>query len=67
LLVRGRDALRGVPALAVTAYAFEKDAVKVAASGFCAHVTKPYEVNVLVDVVAKAIASRPGAPSSTDP
>jgi CheY-like chemotaxis protein len=58
--IRGREALRRVPALAVTAYAFQKDAARVAGSGFAAHVTKPYEINVLVDAVAEVIASRPG-------
>jgi CheY-like chemotaxis protein len=57
--IRGREALRRVPAFAVTAYAFQRDAAKVAASGFAAHITKPYEINVLVDAVAEAIASRP--------
>jgi CheY-like chemotaxis protein len=45
------------PALAVTAYAFEKDAAKVTATGFSARVTKPYEISALIDAVAKAIAS----------
>jgi CheY-like chemotaxis protein len=64
--IRGREALRRVPAFAVTAYAFHKDAAKVAASGFAAHVTKPYELDELVDAVVEVIASRPGARSRPD-
>ncbi len=56
--IRKREALRFVPALAVTAYAYQSDAAKVAACGFAAHITKPYEVDALVDTVAMVIASR---------
>jgi CheY-like chemotaxis protein len=56
--IRKREALRFVPALAVTAYAYRNDAAKVAARGFVVHITKPYEVDALVDTVAVVIASR---------
>jgi CheY-like chemotaxis protein len=58
--IRERPALRLVPAVAVTAYASEKDAEKSAATGFARHVTKPYEIDDLVKTVADLIgATRP--------
>jgi two-component system OmpR family response regulator len=56
--IRERAELGSVPAIAVTAYAFKGDAAAASASGFAAHVPKPYDiselVSLLVDVLARA-------------
>ncbi|HEX3770833.1 MAG TPA: response regulator [Polyangiaceae bacterium] len=56
--IRERPALRAVPAVAVTAYAFKRDAERSAETGFARHVTKPYEIDDLVKTVADLIATR---------
>jgi CheY-like chemotaxis protein len=56
--IRERPALQSVPAVAVTAYAFQRDAEKSAAAGFERHVTKPYEIDDLVQTVVDVIAAR---------
>jgi signal transduction histidine kinase/ActR/RegA family two-component response regulator len=52
--VRGRSLERGgsVPAIAVTAYASASDRARAAASGYEAHVAKPFEPDALVQTVA---------------
>jgi CheY-like chemotaxis protein len=56
--IRERPALQSVPAVAVTAYAFKRDAETSAAAGFARHVTKPYEIDELVKTVAELIAAQ---------
>jgi CheY-like chemotaxis protein len=60
--IRGIERLREVPAVAVTALAFERDRERSAQAGFAAHVSKPYEIEVLVDLIGTLAAKDlPGA------
>jgi len=51
-----------VPAVALTAYASDEDAVRILAAGYQVHVKKPIEPFVLVDILADVLDRR--APSS---
>jgi CheY-like chemotaxis protein len=44
---------RSVPAIAVTGYAQEADRDRALAAGFQAHVTKPFDVDRVVGLVAR--------------
>ncbi len=60
--IRGIERLREVPAVAVTALAFEHDKERSAEAGFAAHVSKPYEIEALVDLIGRLVAKNlPGA------
>ena len=61
-LERARSAGVPVPAVALTAYASDEDAVRILAAGYQVHVKKPIEPFVLVDVLADVLDRR--APSS---
>ena len=58
--IRGIEHLREVPAVAVTALAFERDKERSANAGFAAHVSKPYEIKALVDLIGGLVAKKPG-------
>jgi CheY-like chemotaxis protein len=58
--IRGIERLREVPAVAVTALAFERDKERSANAGFAAHVSKPYEIKALVDLIGGLVAKKPG-------
>ena len=58
--IRGIGRLREVPAVAVTALAFERDKERSAKAGFAAHVSKPYEIKALVDLIGGLVAKKPG-------
>jgi CheY-like chemotaxis protein len=51
--IRAMPALSEVPAVAVSAYAFENDKRQATAAGFQMHLDKPYDVEALIDIVAK--------------
>jgi CheY-like chemotaxis protein len=59
--IRGIERLREVPAVAITALAFERDKERSAEAGFAAHLSKPYEIEALVDVIGSLVAKKPGA------
>jgi CheY-like chemotaxis protein len=50
--IRGVARLRGVPAMAVTAHAYESDKARCLAAGFAAHVSKPYDPGALIELLA---------------
>ena len=56
--IRQRAELGAVPAIAVTAYAFKDDAAAASASGFAAHVPKPYDIAELVALLVDVLARR---------
>jgi CheY-like chemotaxis protein len=51
--IRGVARLRQVPAVAVTAHAYERDKRRCLDAGFVEHLPKPYDADVLVDLVAR--------------
>ncbi|HLX65147.1 MAG TPA: ATP-binding protein [Planctomycetota bacterium] len=53
--VRARPAGRGVPAIALTAYADPKDQFKALECGFHIHLVKPVELNILADVIRNMV------------
>jgi CheY-like chemotaxis protein len=50
--IRRDPAMRNVPALAVTAHAYERDKQRAAEAGFSLHVSKPFDAEALVYLVA---------------
>ena len=58
--IRGIERLREVPAVAVTALAFERDKERSAQAGFAAHVSKPYEIEALVAIIESLVGKKPG-------
>ncbi len=50
--IRRDPAMRSVPALAVTAHAYERDKQRAAEAGFSLHVSKPFDAEALVYLVA---------------
>ncbi len=50
--IRRDPAMRSVPALAVTAHAYERDKQRAAEAGFSIHVSKPFDAEALVYLVA---------------
>ena len=53
-----------LPAVALTAYASDEDAVRILAAGYHVHVKKPIEPFALVDVLADVLDRRASAPPS---
>jgi CheY-like chemotaxis protein len=51
--IRGVARLRRVAAVAVTAHAYDRDRRRCLDAGFVEHVAKPYDADVLVDLVAR--------------
>lgn len=49
-------AARALPAVAVTAFGSETDRAKALAAGFAAHVSKPVDMPLLLDIVARLAA-----------
>jgi CheY-like chemotaxis protein len=62
--IRRDPAMRSVPALAVTAHAYERDKQRAAEAGFSLHVSKPFDAEALVYLVATL---RPKSAASEDP
>jgi CheY-like chemotaxis protein len=62
--IRSRPALRNVPAIAVTAHAYERDKQRATEAGFSVHVSKPFDAEALVYLVAKL---KPMSRFSEDP
>ena len=50
--IRGVDRLRSVPAVAVTAHAYERDKLRCIEAGFVEHVPKPYDPGALIEILA---------------
>jgi two-component system CheB/CheR fusion protein len=57
-MLRQQPALSAVPAVAVTAYAFEKDKQRAIDAGFRVHISKPYDAAEIVDVLAGLFATK---------
>jgi CheY-like chemotaxis protein len=57
-------ALRGRPAIAVTAHAFERDRQRAAEAGFSVHVAKPFDAEALLHLIVRLTTDSPAA---TDP
>ncbi len=55
--IRSRSSQQGgqIPAIALTAYAREADQQKALQAGFQAHITKPVELEALVETIAKLV------------
>ena len=58
--IRGIDRLRDVPAVAVTAHAYQDDKRRCAEAGFAEHIGKPYDPGALMDVVARLVVPKSG-------
>jgi CheY-like chemotaxis protein len=58
--VRGVKRLRGIPAVAVTAHAFERDKERSTEAGFAVHVSKPYDIAALVEILGNLAIKRTG-------
>jgi CheY-like chemotaxis protein len=56
--IRGVSRLRGIPAVAVTAHAFERDKERSAKAGFAVHVSKPYDIAALVESIGNLVPKR---------
>jgi hypothetical protein len=56
--VRGRDATRSVPAIALTGNATVTDRITALTAGFTTHLTKPVEPTALITAVASLAGSR---------
>ncbi len=57
-LIHGQADLREVPAVAVTGYDDERDRKRCAQAGFAGHITKPFYVETLVELIA-TLAPKP--------
>jgi CheY-like chemotaxis protein len=57
-MLRRQPELSTVPAVAVTAYAFEKDKQRAIDAGFRMHISKPYDAAEIVDMLAGLFASK---------
>jgi CheY-like chemotaxis protein len=57
--IRGVARLRSVPAVAVTAHAYEQDKRRCLEAGFVEHVPKPYDPESLIDLLAGLALSKP--------
>lgn len=57
--IRNVPGLGGVPAVAVTGHAYERDRTKAVEAGFTVHVTKPYDGEAVVHLVAALATPRP--------
>ncbi len=62
--IRRDPAMRNVPALAVTAHAYERDKQRATEAGFSLHVSKPFDAEALVFLVASL---RPKGAIADDP
>jgi CheY-like chemotaxis protein len=52
MLIHRQDALREVPAVAVTGYDDARDQKRCTDAGFAGHITKPFYVETLVNLIA---------------
>jgi CheY-like chemotaxis protein len=62
--IRAEESLRGIPAVAVTAYTFERDVRRCLDAGFAAHVAKPCEMENLIHVITTLVPDRASVPAS---
>jgi CheY-like chemotaxis protein len=56
--LRGLERLRDIPAVAVTAHAFERDKCQCIEAGFVEHVSKPYDASTLMQLIARLSPNR---------
>jgi len=56
----GRDTTRDIPVVAVSAAAMGKDVEKGLAAGFKAYLTKPFEVQEVIDTVDRILSEKDG-------
>jgi two-component system cell cycle response regulator DivK len=59
-VLRGDDATRAIPVIAVTASAMTEDRQKIMAAGFDGLQTKPINVKVFLEAVAQTLQKVPG-------
>ena len=59
-VLRGDDATRAIPVIAVTASAMTEDRQKIVAAGFDGLQTKPINVKVFLEAVAQTLQKVPG-------
>jgi CheY-like chemotaxis protein len=52
--------LKKIPAIALTAFATEKDRQRALSAGFQLHLAKPVEPQTLVDVIKELVNGKPG-------
>jgi CheY-like chemotaxis protein len=57
--IRGVARLRDVPAIAVTAHAYETDKQRCIEAGFAEHISKPYDGAALLELVARLASEKP--------
>ena len=62
--IRAELPLRGIPAVAVTAYAYESDVRRCLDAGFAAHIAKPCEMENLIHVLTTLVPESASAPAS---
>jgi CheY-like chemotaxis protein len=63
--IRGDARLRSVPAVAVTAHAYERDKLRCIEAGFVEHVPKPYDPAVLIDILAGLALQKASSPTNS--
>ena len=54
-IIRRQPALRGILAVAVTGYGEARDRLRYAEAGFEAHITKPFDGETLVQLIASLV------------
>jgi CheY-like chemotaxis protein len=59
--IRGVSRLREIPAVAVTAHAYAADRQRCIEAGFAEHVSKPYDGDALLDLVARLAPKKASA------
>jgi CheY-like chemotaxis protein len=62
--IRKDPALSVIPAVAISGYATERDKARAAECGFAVHVSKPYDGEAVVHLVAKLTSPKPEAPTA---
>jgi CheY-like chemotaxis protein len=55
-VIRRQPALRGIPAVAVTGYGETRDRNRCIEAGFAAHITKPFDGETLIELVAMLVS-----------
>jgi CheY-like chemotaxis protein len=59
--IRREPSLRAIPAVAVTGHGYARDKQRAEDVGFAKHITKPVDIDTLVDVIAELVPCPPVA------
>jgi CheY-like chemotaxis protein len=62
--LRSELPLQDIPAIAVTAHAYDRDKQRAADAGFAAHVSKPYDLDAIVHLIASLLDGHAVTPAS---